>query len=57
VETLAGMVLVLAGLFMLFLTVGIVVSGTPMLLVIVPLALSAVFFKMAYDLLTDPQGL
>ena len=51
------MVLVLAGLFMLFLTVGIVVSGTPMLLVIVPLALSAVFFKMAYDLLTDPQGL
>lgn len=56
-ELLAGVASVLFGLFMLFMAVGIVVSGAPMLLIIVPLALAAVFFKWAYDLLVHPQGL
>jgi len=58
VELLAGIASVLFGLFMLFLAVGIVVSGSaPILLIIVPLSLAAVFFKWAYDLLAHPQGL
>ena len=57
-ELMAGVASVLFGLFSLFMAVGMVVSGSaPILVAIIPLALAAVFFKWAYHLLMDPQGL